>query len=70
MCINFQTWFKQQGFYTALRFNLGDRIFDFDNSINAYRSLHVQIAWETWQYLHSTLQAVECSGKCGECEEE
>lgn len=56
MNIDFETWFKQQDFYMNLRFNLGDRIFDFDSSINAYRSLHVQIAWETWQYLHETLE--------------
>lgn len=70
MRIDFETWFKQQDFYTNLRFTLGDRIFDFDNSINAYRSMHVQIAWSTWQYLHEYLQTGECVCECGECDEE
>ncbi len=70
MRIEFETWFKQQDFYATLRFNFGDRIFDFDHSIDAYRTLHVQIAWTTWSHLHGALQPIECNCECGECEEE
>lgn len=70
MKILFETWFRQQSFYKNLVFIHGDRLFDFDSSVDEYRTLGVQIAWVTWQHLHETLQAVECVCECGECEEQ
>lgn len=45
----FEEWFKFQPFYAKLVYIHGDRIFDFDMSVQTYHCLPVNIAWLTWQ---------------------
>ena len=42
----FEKWFKDQDFYTNMRFIHGDKLFDKDGDV--YRVLLVHIAFESW----------------------
>lgn len=43
---DFEKWFKDQGFYTNMRFIHGDKLFDKDGDV--YRVLPVQMVYQGW----------------------
>ena len=43
---DFEKWFKDQGFYTNMRFIHGDKLFDKDGDV--YRVLPVQMTYQGW----------------------
>ena len=62
----FEQWFKDQDFYTNMRFVHGDALFDKDGDF--FRILAVQIAWEAWQSRQAEVE--EANAKSQMCRDE
>ncbi|MFS1560252.1 MULTISPECIES: hypothetical protein [Acinetobacter] len=58
----FEKWFKDQDFYTNMRFIHGDRLFDKDGDI--YRVLPVQIAYQGWNARQSEIGELKAQLEC------
>lgn len=58
----FEKWFKDQDFYTNMRFIHGDRLFDKDGDI--YRVLPVQIAYQGWNARQSEIGELKGQLEC------
>ena len=62
---DFEKWFKDQDFYTNMRFIHGDRLFDKDGEV--YRVLPVQIAYQGWNARQSEIDELKAQ-LCKVCE--
>jgi len=59
---DFEKWFKDQDFYTNMRFIHGDRLFDKDGDV--YRVLPVQIAYQGWNARQSEIGELKAQLEC------
>lgn len=59
---DFEKWFKDQDFYTNMRFIHGDRLFDKDGEV--YRVLPVQIAYQGWNARQSEIDELKAQLEC------
>ncbi len=59
---DFEKWFKDQDFYTNMRFIHGDRLFDKDGDV--YWVLPVQIAYQGWNARQSEIDELKAQLEC------